>query len=102
VVRDALVASGVDVVDIGACGTEGVYFATFHHRLDGHPARNGPARVTAHTVRIVGMDGDLVTLQVECSAGFYVRSLAHDLGERLGVGAHLAGLRRTRTGMTNA
>jgi tRNA pseudouridine55 synthase len=35
---------------------------------------------------------------VDCSAGFYVRSLAHDLGQRLGIGAHLAGLRRTRTG----
>jgi tRNA pseudouridine55 synthase len=35
---------------------------------------------------------------VHCSAGFYIRSLAHDLGERLGVGAHLAALRRTRVG----
>ena len=39
-----------------------------------------------------------VTLRVDCSAGFYIRSLAHDLGERLGVGAHLAALRRTRSG----
>jgi tRNA pseudouridine55 synthase len=39
-----------------------------------------------------------VTLRVDCSAGFYVRSLAHDLGERLGVGAHLTALRRTRVG----
>ena len=39
--------------------------------------------------------GDRVTLRVDCSAGFYVRSLAHDLGERLGIGAHLARLRRT-------
>ena len=38
------------------------------------------------------------TLRVDCSAGFYVRSLAHDLGERLGTGAHLAALRRTRSG----
>ncbi len=35
VMRDALVASGVTVLDIGACGTEGVYFATFHLGLDG-------------------------------------------------------------------
>ena len=33
-----------------------------------------------------------------CSSGFYVRSLAHDLGQRLGCGAHLEGLRRTRAG----
>ncbi len=35
VMRDALTESGVDVVDVGACGTEGVYFATFHLGLDG-------------------------------------------------------------------
>jgi tRNA pseudouridine55 synthase len=57
-----------------------------------------PARVTAHAIEILGIDGDLVTLRVDCSAGFYVRSLAHDLGERLGTGAHLASLRRTRSG----
>ena len=54
--------------------------------------------VTAHAIRIVNLDGDHVTLSVDCSAGFYIRSLAHDLGQRLGVGAHLTALRRTRTG----
>ena len=34
-VREGLTASGVDVVDIGRCGTEQVYFATFHLKLDG-------------------------------------------------------------------
>jgi tRNA pseudouridine55 synthase len=57
-----------------------------------------PARVTVHRLEIVDIEADYVTLQVDCSAGFYVRSLAHDLGERLGVGGHLAGLRRTRSG----
>jgi tRNA pseudouridine55 synthase len=37
-------------------------------------------------------------IRVECSAGTYVRVLAEDLGRRLGCGAHLAGLRRTRSG----
>jgi tRNA pseudouridine55 synthase len=57
-----------------------------------------PATVTVHRLEIVSVEAEYVTLAVECSAGFYVRSLAHDLGERLGVGAHLASLRRTRTG----
>ena len=35
---------------------------------------------------------------VRCSSGTYVRTLAHDIGERLGVGAHLARLRRTEVG----
>ena len=62
------------------------------------PALPAPASVTTHAIRIVRLEGDRVTLTVRCSAGFYIRSLAHDLGERLGVGAHLAALRRTRTG----
>jgi tRNA pseudouridine55 synthase len=52
--------------------------------------------VTAHRIDIVGVDADTVMLSVDCSTGFYVRSLAHDLGVRLGVGAHLSALRRTK------
>jgi len=57
-----------------------------------------PASVTVHHLDIVSVESDSVTLHVECSAGFYVRSLAHDLGQRLGIGGHLAALRRTRSG----
>jgi len=42
--------------------------------------------------------GGLLRLRVAASAGFYVRSLAHDLGQALGCGAHLEALRRTRVG----
>jgi tRNA pseudouridine55 synthase len=62
------------------------------------PALPAPASVTAHAIRVVSQDGDHLTLSLDCSAGFYVRSLAHDLGERLGVGAHLTALRRMRSG----
>jgi len=57
-----------------------------------------PTTVTAHAIDVVRVDGDTVMLRVDCSSGFYVRSLAHDLGARLGIGAHLAALRRTRAG----
>ena len=57
-----------------------------------------PMSVTVHRLEIVSVDADQVTLLVDCSAGFYVRSLAHDLGQRLGIGGHLAALRRTRSG----
>lgn len=57
-----------------------------------------PSEVTVHRLDLVSVEADRVRLDVHCSAGFYVRSLAHDLGERLGVGAHLAALRRTRSG----
>jgi tRNA pseudouridine55 synthase len=62
------------------------------------PRLPAPATVTANAIAIVAVDGDLVTLAVDCSAGFYIRSLAHDLGERLGVGGHIVALRRTRSG----
>ena len=39
-----------------------------------------------------------LALIVECSAGTYIRSLAHDLGEAVGTGAHLAALKRTKAG----
>ncbi len=57
-----------------------------------------PVTVTAHAIDVVACDGDTVRLRVDCSSGFYIRSLAHDLGQRLGTGAHLTALRRTRSG----
>ena len=57
-----------------------------------------PVSVTAHAIDIVSIAGDQVVMTVECSAGFYVRSLAHDLGKQLGTGAHLLALKRTKSG----
>jgi tRNA pseudouridine55 synthase len=56
------------------------------------------SQVTAFRLDVVSVASDRVTLSLDCSAGFYVRSLAHDLGEALGTGAHLEQLRRTRSG----
>jgi tRNA pseudouridine55 synthase len=57
-----------------------------------------PVTVTVSALDILAVADQLVTLRVDCSAGFYVRSLAHDLGAALGTGAHVAALRRTRSG----
>ena len=62
------------------------------------PGLPAPASVTAYRIEVLRIEDDRVTLLVDCSAGFYVRALAHDLGQRLGVGAHLASLRRMRSG----
>ena len=62
------------------------------------PELPAPVPVTAQAIDLTSVEDDLVTLTIDCSAGFYVRSLAHDLGDRLGVGAHLTALRRTRSG----
>ncbi|HEX7136674.1 MAG TPA: tRNA pseudouridine(55) synthase TruB [Vicinamibacterales bacterium] len=61
-------------------------------------SRPDPVAVSAHEITVLAIDGRDVSLRVACSAGFYVRSLADDLGERLGTGGHLKSLRRTRSG----
>jgi H/ACA ribonucleoprotein complex subunit 4 len=50
-----------------------------------------------HDSRIIEIDGKHVLFNVTCEAGTYIRTFCRDIGEALGVGAHLADLRRTRT-----
>jgi tRNA pseudouridine55 synthase len=54
--------------------------------------------VTIHSIDIVEGAGDRWLLDVSCSKGTYIRTLAEDIGEALGCGAHLAALRRTASG----
>ncbi|MGH7628417.1 MAG: tRNA pseudouridine(55) synthase TruB [Gemmatimonadales bacterium] len=54
--------------------------------------------VTVYGAEFRALQGDRVTFRVTVSTGTYVRALARDLGERLGVGAHLADLRREAIG----
>ena len=54
--------------------------------------------VTVYALELVAQGRDTIELELRCSAGTYVRALARDLGERLGTGAHLLALRRTRSG----
>jgi tRNA pseudouridine55 synthase len=54
--------------------------------------------VVIHSILVERCVPPLVEFVVRCSKGTYVRSVARDLGEALGVGGHLAGLRRTRIG----
>ncbi|MCX8017640.1 MAG: tRNA pseudouridine(55) synthase TruB [Rhodocyclaceae bacterium] len=57
-----------------------------------------PRRVTIHRLELLAWAGDRFDLEVDCSKGTYVRTLAADIGAALGCGAHLAALRRTRVG----
>ena len=70
------------------------------HRLArrGERPEPAPTPVTVHRLELVAVDGPRLTLDTEVSAGTYVRSLARDLGDRLGLGAHAETLRRTRIG----
>ena len=54
--------------------------------------------VTLHSITLINFVGSQVVFDVSCSAGTYVRVLAHDIGERLGCGAHLQALHRTVAG----
>jgi tRNA pseudouridine55 synthase len=64
----------------------------------GESVPRAASRVTVHDVRVLTREGETLEIAVRCSAGTYVRALARDLGERLGTGAHLVALRRTRSG----
>ncbi len=57
-----------------------------------------PRPITISKLEILQWRPSRLTLAIECSKGTYIRSLAYDLGERLGCGAHLGALLRTRSG----
>ena len=57
-----------------------------------------PRRVTVHEIKLLGFQDNRLTLEIACSKGTYVRSLAQDLGELLDCGAHVVQLRRLGIG----
>lgn len=57
-----------------------------------------PRDVTVHDLTLLGLEGTSVDLSLTVSKGYYVRSLARDLGDALGVPAHLTSLRRLQSG----
>ena len=57
-----------------------------------------PRPVEIYWLELISWEPPCLTLDVECSSGTYVRSIAHDLGQALGCGAHLAGLVRRAIG----
>ena len=113
-VRATRDASGVTPADIEAAlpAFRGEFMQTppafSAVKLDGErahrAARRGeqpklePRPAHVHALDVIDMSPPHVEIEVECGKGFYMRSLAHDLGQALGVGAHLAGLRRTAVG----
>ncbi|MEO9223409.1 MAG: tRNA pseudouridine(55) synthase TruB [Acidimicrobiales bacterium] len=67
---------------------------------EGVEVERAPRPVTIHALRVAAVDGDALVfrLEVQCSSGTYIRTLADDLGHALGGGAHLRNLRRTAIG----
>ena len=62
------------------------------------PVELKPAPVTVSCAILTAFDDETASVSITCSSGFYVRSFAHELGRRLGCGACLEALRRTRSG----
>ena len=57
-----------------------------------------PRQITVHSLELLEWEAPEAVIDVHCSSGTYIRSLAHDLGEEMGSGATLINLRRTKNG----
>jgi tRNA pseudouridine55 synthase len=65
---------------------------------EGEEVELAPRKITVHHLEVLEWAPPEVVIDVHCSSGTYVRSLANDLGVMLGCGAYLVGLRRTKSG----
>ena len=65
---------------------------------EGNLVRHEARPVRVYAIEILGYAWPLLRLRIDCGRGTYIRSIARDLGEALGVGGYLTSLRRTRVG----
>lgn len=70
----------------------------YEYARAGVELERAPRDITIHKIRWTDIQWPEATLEVSCSKGTYIRVLAEDLGNALGCGAHLTGLRRTEVG----
>ena len=64
----------------------------------GETVERAPRPVTIHELKLLGREGEDWLLDVRCSKGTYIRTLCHDIGQRLGCGGCMSALRRTEAG----
>ncbi len=72
--------------------------ALYDYARSGVELEREPRTIYIHEIELIRVDGDIAEMRVVCSGGTYVRTLAHDVGARLGCGAYLFSLVRTRVG----
>lgn len=65
---------------------------------EGKEVERQPRKITIHSIELTSFEPGVFEMLVHCSKGTYVRTLAEDMGEALGCGAHVVGLRRTGVG----
>lgn len=73
----------------------------YEYARAGIELERAPREITIHAIRWTNIHWPEATLEVSCSKGTYIRVLAEDIGNTLGCGAHLVGLRRTEVGHLN-
>lgn len=71
---------------------------SYHLARAGRPPDLPPRQVVIYAIEVLGYEWPLLRLDLRCGKGTYIRSLARDLGRRLGTGGMLASLRRTEVG----
>jgi tRNA pseudouridine55 synthase len=72
--------------------------ALYEYAREGVDVERAPRAITVYAIDVLAFEGNALVLDVRCSKGTYVRTLAEDIGAALGCGAHLAALRRTGSG----
>ena len=72
--------------------------ALYEYARAGIEVERSPRNVTIHAIDIIDWQDATLVIDVRCSKGTYIRTLAEDIGQALGCGAHLSGLRRTGSG----
>ena len=72
--------------------------ALYEYARQGIEVERAARHIVIHRIDIVSTQGDELVIDVSCSKGTYIRTLAEDIGAALGCGAHLSGLRRTFCG----
>jgi tRNA pseudouridine55 synthase len=72
--------------------------ALYEYARAGVEVERAARRITIHAIDVVDWHDATLVIDVRCTKGTYIRTLAHELGQQLGCGAWLAGLRRTGTG----
>lgn len=65
---------------------------------EGKTAEIPPRPVTIHKIEIKNIENNKVTFLVDCGKGTYIRTLCHDIGQKLGCGGAMSALKRTRSG----
>lgn len=75
--------------------------ALYEYAREGVEIERPSRRIHIHAIDILDWHDDVLVIDVRCSKGTYIRTLAEDIGEQLGCGAHLSALRRTGSGQVS-